>query len=394
MLRWIFSKSVRESYELLKRIEKHLRAQDDILTVVNRQKIETAIIEFKQVLKDGKSTKNSITSARKELSLVADKYFKIYPNPDVRENVDVALVALIVALAIRTFFLQPMAIPTGSMQPTLYGITHQDLRGTEATYPSILGKVFKFLVKGESYYHIVAEEDGNFEGAGEPKQFFPFINRQQFKVGSKIHTVWMPPDGLFAPPYNRSGLTVGQKFKKGDDIIKLKVTSGDRLFVDRVAYNVRSPARGDIIIFESTGIPNITQNTHYIKRLIGLSGETIQVGDDRHVVIDGKRLDASTPHFENIYSFKAPPKEDLFSGHVNDKVGRQFGRPEIPHYAPHFVDGNAKFTIRTNHLFVCGDNTMSSYDSRYWGDFPREKAVGRHAFVFWPITERFGWGVR
>ncbi len=394
MLRWLFSKTVREGCELQKRVEKQLRAQADVLPAANQHRIEIAVAELRRVIKDRHSSKNSIDSARKELALVADKFFKIYPNPDVRENVDVALVALIIALAIRTFFLQPMAIPTGSMQPTLYGITHHDLRGKDVDYPSIVGRIYKFLVKGESYYRIVAEEDGVFEGAGEPRQFLPFISRQEFKVGSKIHTVWLPPDSLFAPPYNRSGLTVGQKFKKGDEILKLRVTSGDRLFVNRVSYNFQSPQRGDIIIFESTGIPNITQNTHYIKRLVGLSGETIQLGDDRHAVIDGKRLDGATPRFENLYSFKGPPKEDLFSGHVNDKVGRQFGRVEIPHYAPHFPDGTATFKVRTNHLFVCGDNTMSSYDSRYWGDFPREKAVGRHAFVFWPITERFGWGVR
>ncbi len=395
MLRWLLSKSVRQGHELLKRIEKHLRAQDDILTIANRQKIEQAIDEFRKILSDPNTPKKRIDSAGKELALTADKYFRIYPNSSFRENVDVALVALVVALAIRTFFLQPMAIPTGSMQPSLFGITHQDLRGSETTnYPSIVGRIYKFFVNGESYYHVIAKEDGVFEGAGEPKQFLPFVQKQQFKVGSQIYSVWLPPDSLFAPPYNRSGIVVGQKFKKGESIIKLKVTSGDRLFVDRVAYNIRHPKRGDIIIFESTGIPDITQNTHYIKRLIGLGGETIQIGDDRHVVINGTRLDAATPHFENLYAFKTPPKEDHYSGHVNDKIGRQFGKPEVPHYAPHFSDGLAKFTVRTNHLFVCGDNTMSSYDSRYWGDFPKEKAVGRHSFVFWPISERFGWGVR
>ena len=38
-----------------------------------------------------------------------------------------------------------------------------------------------------------------------------------------------------------------------------------------------------------------------------------------------------------------------------------------------------------------GDNTMNSYDSRAWLDFPREKVIGKQFFVFWPITDRFGW---
>jgi signal peptidase I len=39
-----------------------------------------------------------------------------------------------------------------------------------------------------------------------------------------------------------------------------------------------------------------------------------------------------------------------------------------------------------------GDNTLNSSDSRYWGDFPEEKVIGKSFFVYWPLTERFGWG--
>ena len=37
---------------------------------------------------------------------------------------------------------------------------------------------------------------------------------------------------------------------------------------------------------------------------------------------------------------------------------------------------------------------MNSYDSRYWGAFPEDRVVGKFAFVFWPISPRFGWAVR
>ncbi len=55
----------------------------------------------------------------------ANKWLKPYPNAAWRENVEVLLVALAVAMAIRTFFLQPFKIPTGSMQPTLFGVTSE-----------------------------------------------------------------------------------------------------------------------------------------------------------------------------------------------------------------------------------------------------------------------------
>ena len=61
------------------------------------------------------------------LEKAANKWLKPYPNAAWRENVEVLLVALAVAMGIRTFFLQPFKIPTGSMQPTLYGVTSRNL---------------------------------------------------------------------------------------------------------------------------------------------------------------------------------------------------------------------------------------------------------------------------
>ena len=58
-----------------------------------------------------------------KLEKAANKWLKPYPHAAWRENVEVLLVALAVAMGIRTFFLQPFKIPTGSMQPTLYGVT-------------------------------------------------------------------------------------------------------------------------------------------------------------------------------------------------------------------------------------------------------------------------------
>jgi signal peptidase I len=51
-----------------------------------------------------------------------------------------------------------------------------------------------------------------------------------------------------------------------------------------------------------------------------------------------------------------------------------------------------EFQIASNHLFVMGDNTMNSLDSRFWGDFPESSIIGKSFFVYWPITSRFGWG--
>ena len=187
--------------------------------------------------------------------------------------------------------------------------------------------------------------------------------------------------------------------RKGDEFIRLKVVSGDHLFVNRMTYNFRHARRGEIIVFASDNIPGLIQNTHYIKRLIALGGEHVRISNDRHVYINGQRLDASTPRFEFVYSFdpKQPPRADHYSGHVNGFVGAQYGLGSI---APLFNNETTEFVVRPHHYLAFGDNTMNSHDGRAWGDFPEEKVVGKASFVFWPIgarddaPSRFGWGYR
>ena len=159
-------------------------------------------------------------------------------------------------------------------------------------------------------------------------------------------------------------------------------------------YNFRHPYRGEIVVFSSRGLPGLIPDTHYIKRLVALSGERVRIGNDRHLVIDGRRLDASTPGFENVYGFPLtrPPRESQYSGHVNGTVGSQYGLQ--PGSIRYFPDENTEFVVRPRHYLALGDNTMNSHDGRGWGDFPREKVIGRASFVFWPISRRFGWGYR
>jgi signal peptidase I len=185
--------------------------------------------------------------------------------------------------------------------------------------------------------------------------------------------------------------------------VKLSVSAGDHLFVDRLSYNFRKPARGDIIVFETAGIPeemrerynNIPADEFYIKRLVGLPGEKVQIGNDRHLRINGQRLDASTPHFEKVYGFDPdqPPHDSQFSGHVNGEVAREFNLNNLG-TVPFFPDGDTVFDVPTNSCLPMGDNTCNSLDSRFWGAIPEDYVIGKSFFVYWPLTSRFGWGNR
>ena len=398
ILRWFLSKTVRQAVDLRGQVVKLLNAQRDILSTEAVQAIEAGACELQKAIATG-ADKKALLAAMEEAEKVANKWLKPYPSASMRENVEVVLVAIAVAMGVRTFFLQPFKIPTGSMQPTLYGITHVDHRG-DPNYrmPTGFGAFVDSWFRGVSHYRVVAEADGEFADeftdVRKPQMVFPFVHKQQFRVGGVWYSVWFPPDQLFGGE-NRSGITRGQSFRKGDDILNLSVITGDHLFVDRMSYNFRRPRRGEIIVFETKGIEGLPQDQFYIKRMVAIGDEHVRLGNDRHLRINGVRLDSATPHFENVYHFTGQPRRNEYSGHVNEFVARESGRHSL---APKFMDETQEFVMRPQHYLVMGDNTMNSHDSRAWGDFSQTNVIGKSCFVYWPFSSptgsRFGWSHR
>jgi signal peptidase I len=397
LVQWFLSGQVRHALDLRKHVRNLLEAQRDLLTPEAIFALEAAGQKLRTAVEERADAKR-LGEEMASLEAAANKWLKPYPHASWRENVEVVLVAIAVAMAIRTFFLQPFKIPTGSMQPTLYGITHESSRNQpEVKFPTGLSAFVDSWFRGVAYYHVVCEADGELRQVEPPKTVFPLVKKQTFHVGERSYTVWFPPDQLFGGAPNRAGLYPGQQFKKGEDIIKLQVTSGDHLFVDRMSYNFRRPARGEIIVFETKGIQGLPQDQFYIKRMVALGGERVRLGDDRHLRINGVRLDAATPRFEQVYQSSSAPRESEFSGHVNETVARQNGRGGL---ASLFMDERQELQVQPRHYIVMGDNTMNSLDSRTWGDFPQENVIGKSAFVYWPFLNqgqrpgRFGWSHR
>ena len=394
ILRWFLSKKVRQAVDMCRQVRKLIGAQRDLLSPEEIQEISKAARELSNAIAAGDRLEG-IEKRMKNLEKVANENLKPYPSASLRENIEVFLVTGAVVLALRTFFFQPMAIPSGSAQPTLWGITSENLLGRpDVKIPRGLKRLVQTCWAGTHYYQKVAENEGELR-IDPPRTILPFLKRQVLWVGAKDYSIWFPPEDL----EGRTGLRDGQKIQKGEQFIKLKVVSGDHLFVNRFIYNFQPPRRGDIIVFYSDHIPGLIEETHYIKRLIARSVEHVRIGNDRHVYINGDRLDASTSGFENVYSFdpRRPPEKDRYSGHVNNYIGRHYSPQDL---APLFPDEKAEFVVRPNHYLAFGDNTMNSKDGRDWGDFPRELVMGRASFVFWPIGDRdhapsrFGWGYR
>jgi signal peptidase I len=439
-LRWLTSKTVREACTLRKHVQHLLSAQRDVLAPASISAVTLAMNQLRETIAAGENI-GKIRLKMDELDFAANKWLKPYPHAMWRENVEVLLVAIAVAMAIRTFFLQPFKIPTGSMQPTLYGVTsvpdfsrigfnaddrakiqaqisEQVQQKNNLTIPTGWKRIQDWF-EGISYVHVVADADGELQAIKPPVRFLIFNINQTLVIGGHAQTFWFPPDygelsldaragyGLRLPTGQRVNLFEGHVFHKGEDVIKMKVSAGDHLFVDRLSYNFRKPQRGEIIVFATAGIPEDRRDIYgvlgdqfYIKRLVGLSGETLSLVQDHAVVgspqsgadgvpvgrlvVNGQPLSASIPHFENVYSYSGALPETRT---LRYQENQYYGHAMIYELSP-----GRTFSMATNHLFVMGDNTLCSLDSRFWGDFPSDSVIGKSFFVYWPITRRFGWG--
>ncbi len=126
--------------------------------------------------------------------------------------------------------------------------------------------------------------------------------------------------------------------------MKPNILDGDWIIVGKVAYNLGEPQRGDAIVFE----PPDTLNSEYpfIKRLVGLPGETIEVRDGT-VFIDGMALEEDYLHEKPRYT--VPPT-----------------------------------LIPDNEYFVLGDNRNSANDSHNGWTVPRDNLIGKAQLTYWP----------
>lgn len=356
----------------------------DRLSEEERNRVST---ELGALDREIRSIQNTTDTTRIELLFVALEQRLARPKSmgQVGMIVEFFFVILVLVFGVRTFFFHPMSIPTGSMEPTFMGDRTRFLSDSEiASPPGVFRSHFSRLVLGEQSIHLRATKGGVFQIQDPlPRSVLWILKQQRFSIDGAVHKIWFPPKNLWA----RAGLESGMIFSEGDDVIRLKVESGDHLLVNRWVYHFRRPRRGEAVVLTTEPVELNPMSQFYLKRLVGFGRETVRIADDRMVRIDEKMIDSSMPGFEKVAQFTGSPTEGTYSGYLNGTLARQY---RLVDSAPLFPTELDSITIRAGHVFVLGDNSVNSLDSRTWGDFPQEAIIGRPSFVFWPLSKRFG----
>src|SRR5881397_471662 len=147
------SRHVKHSRLLLRHARKYLRYKDDQLSASDREEIVAGMKSLRDALRQ--KERERIHSAADTLDKTLHRVTPVTWESHWRENCEVILVAIVVAVGIRSYFLQPFKIPTGSMQPTLNGII-----GHPSTQPApnLLRQVAEFVVLGRNYIDVVSRD--------------------------------------------------------------------------------------------------------------------------------------------------------------------------------------------------------------------------------------------
>ncbi len=205
------------------------------------------------------------------------------------------------------------------------------------------------------------------------------------------------------------------------------INIGDHLLVNKFIFApgptlpflpMREIKRGDIIVFKYPGDPNkpaqnrkpgyIPYQTNYVKRVIGLPGDTVEFRDNT-VYVNGEALpehkiiaEVSPEMMETEKADKvvldvisnSPRKEgetyDVYYGPVSTKIAENEALPSQPDQ--YHAKRGIPEKVPDNSYFVMGDSRDHSADSRFWGFVPRDLVVGRAMFVYWSCDESKGDG--
>ncbi|MBI2515551.1 MAG: signal peptidase I [Opitutae bacterium] len=433
--------------EVADRVYKFRRDQ---LTGTQGQQLVAAAGELKLRLKErADASKLKLAIERLEVAL-RDVGGRHYPASSLVENVEFFLVAAIVILGLRAYFVQPFKIPTNSMWPSYYGMTHELIE--EGKEPGALGRLGRLLAFGATNYSVTAPASGEVlagvvaydsnyvrmigsEKTGRSLLLFPSAHKEYtFMVNGSPAKLEVPADfdldrvleeklglkrGTLGDYLLRQARTMGAKLESsamtvrlggrsrearvywvplnrtvqaGAKILSFDILTGDLLFVDRITYNFAPPKVGQGFVFK-------TENIHSPSMEDAAGNQIQQYYIKRLVGLPGDKLEVRAPN--GAYNRDG--------GARAGDTGGQLFRNGAPITGAEAFAANAKrlgkfpgYTgigllefgrvaeVPAHSFMALGDNSPASLDSRYWGFIPEKDVVGKPLFIYYPLTSRWG----
>jgi signal peptidase I len=353
----------------------------------------------------------------------------IYPKTSLVENVEFFLVAAIVIIGIRTYFVQPFKIPTNSMWPTYYGMTAENFP-PNGKAPDTLERIFRFAAFGAQRRQMISptagEVSAEYKENGQldyrvqndktwlilptrVKEYTFYVNDQpvsvrvpydfndfdrvvtenyfgsdqnfvtQFRKARRDRMLRREQNGMSRPEdYSNSfRLPLNRTVRAGEFLLRFDILTGDQLFVDRVSYHFMRPKVGQGFVFRTDHIPGIGDEQYYIKRLVGVPGDVMEIKEPV-LYRNGKPIEGAASF--DLNARRVAP----YRGYFNAVRGAN------PRSDTQYLLPDEKLTVPSDMFFALGDNSGSSLDGRYWGFVPNKDAVGRPLFIYYPFTRRWG----
>lgn len=365
---------------LLKGAQKFLHYKRDLLKPDRIDEIESRMSDLRSALKAGK--RDAVDECSKQLRATCENALPYSKAPRwFEENVEVIFVALVVALGLRSYVIQPFRIPTGSMQPTLNGIIATVSTDKNYSQPWVGKQVLDWVMRGRRWYQIEAPTSGRIQRVTDSSWLFFSRTRVYFQDGRSF---------VFPAPPNETtqAINTSKTYKKGEILFQGTVDGGDLVLVDKISYHFRKPVRGEVFVFDTLGLEKRIGNssgndqakaTHYIKRLCGVPGDTISI-ESPHLYVNGKI--ATEKGIRKVF---AMPNDAAAGGQ-----GYSYADPRSPGAEILKAGDELKLEAQApqgmREYAALGDNSGNSLDSRYWGTVKEYNLVGPALFSLWPFT--------
>lgn len=340
-----------------------------------------------------------------------------YPKSTLQEYVEFFLVAAIVVLGVRTYFLQPFKIPTNSMYPSYYGMT-PEVYPDQSKAPGPLKQAVRFVLFGAQHKEPKAPVSGTIglpvatdmegrwhllysEKPGKKWLVLPTTVREYvIFIGDTPVPIQVPGDfdfdwvvrDYFGLSFEQLAVraraatrgnqnfrlaTLDKQAEQGKPLISFDILTGDQLFVDRFSYHFIPPKVGEGFVFRTAHLEDLhpmmrgPKDQYYIKRLVGVGGDKIEIKEPV-LYRNGKPITGADAFDKNAR------REGKYPGYSN--VERNLA-----------ILGKGRVaTVPADSFLPLGDNSASSLDGRYWGYVPKADVVGRPLFIYFPFTRRWG----